>query len=431
MFVRFKYPAKMYIYGNNLEEVNPQVNFSYKSLSCKMFFEGKDPSDASKELSQFKLKYFREVENMIIEIKENDINKKLESLIKIDNRKELLNLLIHILNRCIRSIRLYGWAYNLHEFEPSDFKENIDFQLLELNIEITYNEKKWDRLISDYDFAEYFAYLQTSGFQKQYSHLFYENWDIIKEAIQDNSDLLEGNLPRETEFLISAREYLNNNNFRLALIESVIGLEIALTKYIQNYFIIEKKYTKNKTNKFLNNNFDLNTRLSVIPILTLDEISLKEIKFDEVSNGINWRNKIVHEGKDVLGKIPDIHKQSVVEEIINLSRLLDLKVIQMKSNPKMLEISNEMLSKYSTHVSIREVRYHKFQVLFFGLYSTNGSWSIEKIEEINKYLIMLLKSHDNKFIPEKHLTVKYIDMKNERLWATWNKGSFIYLKQMK
>lgn len=428
MFIKFNYPIKMYIYGNNTKEVNPQVNFGHNGLSCKMSFEGKDILQASKELLQFKIKYYREVENMVTEIKENDIEKKLESLIKIDNRKELLNLLNHILNRCIKSIRYYGWACNLHEFESTDVIGDIDFQLLDLNVKISYDGKKWDNLISNYKFSEYWAYLQTSGLHKQYSHLTYESWDIIKEAIQENTALLLEELPSEIEFLVNAREYLNNNNFRLALIESVIGLELALTKYIQNYFIIEKKYTKSKISKFLNNNFDLSTRLSIIPILTLDKISLEKIEFDKINKGVNWRNKIIHAGKNILDTIPDMETQSVVEEIIELSRLLDLKVIQMKANPEMLEISNEMLSKYNTDVLIRKERNHKFQVLFFGLYSTNGSWNIEKIEEINKYLIMLLKSYDNKFIPEKHLAVKYINMIDERIWATWNEGSLIYTK---
>jgi len=88
--------------------------------------------------------------------------------------------------------------------------------------------------------------------------------------------------PIETEFLVNSREYLENNNFRLAIIESVIALEIALTRYIRVYFEYIKKYSKKKIEKFLNANFGLSTRLYIIPTLTLSDKDYSRIDLNLV-----------------------------------------------------------------------------------------------------------------------------------------------------
>ena len=133
--------------------------------------------------------------------------------------------------------------------------------------------------------ADFIPFLSTENI----GELDYNNWPTIVEAIQDN---LES--PPEQEFITNALEHLKVRNYRLALIESIICLEIVLTQYLKAFFSINKQIPEKRINNFLNPNLGLNARISVLLNLCLDERDIESVNFTNILRAINRRNHIIH-----------------------------------------------------------------------------------------------------------------------------------------
>ncbi|HEX9868845.1 MAG TPA: hypothetical protein VGC99_09670 [Candidatus Tectomicrobia bacterium] len=133
-------------------------------------------------------------------------------------------------------------------------------------------------------------------------------WAEIVEAIRDDLPVLP-----EQEFTVNAREHLDLRNFRLALVESVIGLEIVLHRHLLAYLRIHKKVPQTRVQEFLSPNLTLATRLSGLLDLTLPPDALQQINLGNVRKAVGWRNKVVH----VTGRLPDGISHSELREAIS------------------------------------------------------------------------------------------------------------------
>lgn len=228
-------------------------------------------------------------------------------------------------------------------------------------------------MIDESEKWEMFGYSKHIGFLHEYSYLFPSKLSIIEDALADrNLDIIKEEEPIETEFIVNSREHLLNKNYRLAIIESVIALEIALTRYIRVYFEYIKKFSKKKIDEFLNTNFDLFTRLYIIPALTLSYNDYSEIDFDFVLKGVVLRNKLIHKGEDCLSGVPEDKISSYISEITKLSRLLSLKAVQMKIQPEMINIAEKIRTKFRVGCVISRLRNHRFSVIVYSTFSIDG-----------------------------------------------------------
>jgi len=360
----------------------------------------------------------------------DDNKKSLKTLTKDNNL--LLNLIISILNKVLKSLRIFGWAWYIHEYSP---KYGVDLsQLIRLQVKVSEDGEKYNSLLKEFTKTTTF-----SSFQKyakynveEFSHLSFSKLSKIEEAIADkNIDILKEEEPIETEFLVNSREYLENNNFRLAIIESVIALEIALTRYIRVYFEHIKKYSKKKIEKFLNANFGLSTRLYIIPTLTLSDNDYSRIELNLVLKGVGLRNKIIHREEDCLSGVSEDEIDKYVTEIIKLSRLLSLKVIQIKAKPEMRNIADNIRNKFRVNCDVKRLRNHRFNAEIYYTFSTDAAFfkKMNKFTTIINTLSELLIKYDNSFIPNKHLIVYFYDIYDKKLWAYWSKEKIVTLNQ--
>ncbi|MBI1951433.1 MAG: hypothetical protein HYS34_08740 [Acidobacteria bacterium] len=72
-------------------------------------------------------------------------------------------------------------------------------------------------------------------------------WTDVSEALED----LRDPPPPEQEFLMNATAHRRDKNYRLAVMESVISLEIVLTEYVTNYLTVHKKVPKKRVANFV------------------------------------------------------------------------------------------------------------------------------------------------------------------------------------
>jgi len=434
MFIKFEWPVKIIIFGNKEGEMQPEINFGVKNFKCKAHFNsisylGKPYVEIKEENIGNNYKYFSRIKTITVEVLDDN-----ENILKdlIENKKLLLEQIILILNKVLKCLRIYGWAHTVHEYSPKYYEEDVNFSLIELGVKVSEDGKNFHYLIDESEKWEMFGFAKhDTGFIHEYSYLFPSKLSIVEDAIADrNLDIIKEEEPIETEFIVNSREHLLNKNYRLSIIESVIALEIALTRYIRVYFEYIKKFSKNKIDKFLNANFDLSTRLYIIPVLTLSVNDYSEIDFDLVLKGVGLRNKLIHKGEDCLSGVSEDEINNYISKIIKLSRLLSLKTIQMKTKPKMRDIAEKIRTKFRVGCVILRLRNHRFSVNIYFTFSIEGVFfGKNKVVDIIDTLSELLTKYDNDIIPKEHLIVYFRDISDMKLWAYWSQGKTITLQQ--
>jgi hypothetical protein len=416
----------MSIYGEK-DFLEPQIIFNHDEFKCKLYFEGKKVNYSPITQNGFigGYKHFRDCEYLTITIL--DFKDKLKLLITSGELKEILKLIILIANRCIRSLRIYGWVTNLHEFNWSLTSNDLENILLYLNVEKSEDGKNWQRLIKEYSHSSYLSFLYSSKIIEANSELYMFKWEEIKESIQDNLCVKRKKESNEIEFVVNALENLRKDNIRTALIESIIGLEIILTKYIKKYFEVIKKYNKTDIDALLEPSFDLKRRILLIPELTFEEKELHRINLKNILTAIKWRNKIIHKIGDFPSGVKKKDKIEIISELINLILFLELKVMQITALPKILEIKKYIIDKYNIlDFDVEKQRNHRIYTQFYNN-QKEGLWKEEKINNINNDLFDQLKKIDIRFDPKEHFLALYTQLPNN-VWATFSKGSFKYLK---
>lgn len=426
MFIKFKIDLKMSIYGEK-DSLEPQIIFNHDEFKCKLYFEGEkvDYSPITQNGFIGGYKHYRNCEYLTITIV--DFKDKLKLLITSGELKEILELIILIANRCIRSLRIYGWVTNLHEFNWNLDSNDLENRLLYLNVETSEDGKNWQRLIKEYSHSSYLSFLFSSKVIEENSQLYMFNWEGIKESIQDDSCVKREKEVNEMEFVINAIENLRKDNIRTALIESIIGLEIILTKYIKGYFKIIKRYNREEIGTLLEPNFGLTRKILLIPELTFEEIELHKINLKNILTAIKWRNNIIHKTGDFPLGVNKKYKIEIISELINFIHLLELKVIQITALPKISEIIKYIIDKHNIlKFSIEKQRNHMINIQFYNT-QKEGLWKEEKINNINNDLFEQLKIIDKRFDPKEHFLAIYTQKPNN-VWAVFAKGSLKYIK---
>lgn len=426
MFIKFKINLKMSIYGEK-DSLEPQIIFNHDEFKCKLYFEGEkvDYSPITQNGFIGGYKHYRDCEYLTITI--SDFKGKLKLLITSGEFIKILKLIILIANRCIRSLRIYGWVTNLHEFNWSLTSNDLENILVYLNVEKSEDGKSWQRLIDKYSSSSYLAFLYSSKVIEENSQLYMFNWEGIKESIQDDSCVKREKEVNEMEFVINAIENFRKDNIRTALIESIIGLEIILTKYIKGYFKIIKRYNRKEIDTLLEPNFGLTRKILLIPELTFEEIELRKINLKNILTAIKWRNNIIHKTGDFPLSVNKKYKIKIISELINFIHLLELKVMQITVHPKILEIKKYIIDKYNIlDFDVEKQRNHRIYIKFYNN-QKEGLWKEEKINNINNDLFEQLKKIDSRFDPKKHFLASYTELPNN-IWAVFAENLLKYLK---
>ena len=98
-------------------------------------------------------------------------------------------------------------------------------------------------------------------------------------------------------------------------------------------------------------------------------------------------------------------------KIMKLSRLLNLKVIQIKAKPEMRNIAEKIRTKFRVNCDVTRLRNHRFNATIYYTFSIDGAFFKEnKVIDIINTLSELLIKYDNSFIPNEHLIVHFYDI---------------------
>jgi hypothetical protein len=397
MKLRVRVPFHTYMTANNLELLQPETRFGHGDYDVSVSLSGGVPFKS--EDSQAEEICLRMVESIAFEVSGGHEMSSINELVIEPDSVGLIRVLAPIINRVVRAIRNYGYASHIEEIRPTDSRAE---QLLKTwKAEISDGSDDWKPLSSSW-MSPMFAVLFGSD-PSEPGSLVVERWPVIEEAIQDN---LEPG--PERELLANSLQHLRGRNYRLALLEAVICLDIALNGFLRQYLSIGRSFSETRINRVLNSQTGLTTRVGLLLELVLDPNEVKEAKIDDVLRAVKMRNHIVHQ----TGRLPDaIDDDSLTDAIwatLDLAQVLGSKKFHLDSTPE----ANLVASKISEtrKVTVRELRFLQNHRVTVSIYTgvRPPSLSDEELLAIVQDIKTICATRDPRFVPEVHLSVKFL-----------------------
>ena len=425
MFLEFNLPIRINLFSSEKENLNNTfANFNYKKYNC--FLKLKSEKDIIENKENEKIIYTQDYHGISITIEDNSKGT-IENFVKERSMAEILKLINLISNRCLLVFRNYGYLTKVKEFflqlDSKDTEQlKSFFMMLETKISKKYNNE-YEKILEYWGFKIDFAEeLSRSWLQKSYFNIFdeeyldYNIWLEIKNALENNLEITE-----ERYFSVNSLEHIYNNNIRLAVIETVISLEIAVNKYLKDYLRF-KNIPNGRIGNLISSKTGIYSMVSVLLDLSIEEEVMEAIKIDEVLKLITLRNKIIHENK----KIPkeSSEQKEIFSQIASTRFLCKLlfgfcsKRISIKALLKNTQTSYDI-----ENIEIRCLPDNPIIVLIVYLKEYNN----ELINKINFGIISSLKDfkrYERLYNEKEHLCINY--RVNKKLMAKFSNGKLVF-----
>jgi hypothetical protein len=312
MLIAFEIPICMEVWGpkpSNIENLN--VAFKYGKQLCSLVFYGESVNEIEGDTKL----YSRNIDKIIFQV--TDIDAHLETRVQKKNWVEVEAAIRKIANRLIKALRNHGKVVFLHELTTPANKYEAEIRIRQWKVRVGNNVDGLNELLPNFGLL---GELSSNSFlaqfpAQQFPALYIYNWLNVLESLKSTDSPF---LPEENEFTVNALENLRLKNYRLAVMEMIIALEIVLDKFLRIYLKDFKEVPSKRINKFLSPQLGLTAKVAAILNITLEEYEIADIDFDIVLKVIEWRNNIVHE---VGNKLP-IEDHQRIEDALTKVQLL-------------------------------------------------------------------------------------------------------------
>jgi hypothetical protein len=349
MKVRATVPFRAYLKGQDPDSLSPSMEFTHKGMQVQLEFSADDVLQLPGELSE----YFRRLHGLRLLMTGDE---KLQQLASAENGWPLLNLIVRVANRVALAIRNFGRVAHVAPLRVSEAE--TDRWLRALHIETSDDGQEWKPVRATESLEEMLADRLLLA-RENIGEMNVSEWAEVEEAVQD--DLKAG---PEQEFLTNAIEHLRVDNLRLAVVESVICLEIVLTEWL-NKVLPNRGIPPARVKELLRPQLDLSTRIGLLLPLLASSAELASIKQDDVVRTIKFRNDIAHR----LGNLPDGVDQGMVREGVRAVLVLALRLAdnrdRLRRSPELEGIAREVAAAHGVPVpKINVIGRHDYTVGF-------------------------------------------------------------------
>lgn len=406
MFLRFTLLKGIYLIGHSPEALDVSASFNHKGYGVRISFPGGEVTELPE--APVHSKFFRKPDGLQFVLDDKDTRGVLlVDLIKIDNYSALLLLMRTVASRVFNVIRNFGLVPEIPENLPAKLEKggNLEAEVLDWIPEESTDGESWTPIPKSKGF-DFLLLFVTSRFSRaarfsEHTELNVALWPDIVEALEDNKEP-----PPEMEFFTNAIGHFRQKNFRLAVVESIVCLEVVFTQFISNYLSISAKVKKENLQRFLSPELGLTARLSGLLNLTLHESYLKEIDLDRVLKVVEWRNKIIHKTGRLPSGIDEDTLQKNISAVFFLINLLAERRDNIIASPELNEIADVLRQKADVMwPSIWLESRHQVRI-DFDLFSKKEAPDYrQKLENLVRQTIELLRKRDPRFDPIKHLTI--------------------------
>jgi len=416
MKLKLKIPLYFYLSGPTEQSLEVETSFEHDDVKVNLRFVGENPLTFPKGSDDSKV--FRHVKVAEFVLEDTDpLQSRLAKIVTTEpDYVQILKFLLPIVNIVLRSIRNWGFVAFVTELNPRD--DDARKYIQRWDVQSSEDGENWQAVVKP-ETGLLGALL--SGFlnDERAGNLYVRNWSEIEEAIQDNLET-----PPEQEFLVNSIEHLNLRNFRLALIEAVICLEIVLTQFLRVYLSINKKLSQNRIGDFLTTQFSLTPRVSGLLDLILSPDDLKEINIDSVRAAIKWRNHVIHETGNLPQGVPEMELRRKISDVLALAALLGSKRDQIKSSPELQQIGNQFSQKFSIPVpTISHFGRHRILIDFYFILQTELPSELETVlKSVADDASSIFATKDSRFNAAEHLHIRFLVFP-QKVKARWRNGT--------
>lgn len=329
MSLTWSVKSEIIIGGNGDFRIEP-ISFKYKSFNCNVSFVSdgvifENDSPNKEIISAEALKSVNSIEFSL-----HNLNDEIDTIGELRNDEaRLVKAIFDITNIIARSIRNEGFCSRIREVSYGGREElhSVFFRLGLVNPET-------NSVYEQSMMSKYINISEGRGNDRITLGVGYVDYEIWNEKVIPAITSKLVILP-ERIFQVNAIEQYISKNYRIAVIESTISLEIALNSFLSSYLKKFKGLSNESLKVFLGPDVGLTARVVGILPLTVNAESLAKIDINSVLRLIKWRNKIVH----AIGDIPEGTQQNLIKESFdNVIQLIDL----LSNKKSIVESSDEL-----------------------------------------------------------------------------------------
>lgn len=418
LFLRYLIPGEIFVIGSRPEELDVSATFAHRGYAVRLALRGGEVREIEKPA--VRLRFVRMAEGLQIVLNDEPAGAAgfpLRDLIQADRHSELFLVMREIGSRVCRAIRNYAAVPEMPERLIDRVLPFVDVKtyLLRWSPETSADGHSWAELIPQ-EVRAFRDLLVAARVERETQ--FYESaqlfvlfWPGVAEALEDAKDP-----PPELEFYANAMGHLRQKNFRLAVVESIICLEVVLSQFLSQHLTVAVSLPKKRLRQFLSPDVGLSARLSALLNLTLHESYLEDVDFDRVMKVVEWRNQVVHKTGRLPPHIPEDTLEKGVDSVLSLARMLAERRDNVAASPELRNISEalrkteKMLWPQIWLKPGHRVRMD-IQLTFIG----RPAGYRETLDAVTKEAAKLLKNRDPRFEPGKHLTIHFKDLADKSI----------------
>jgi len=323
--------------------------------------------------------------------------------------------LTSIANRVLRSIRNFGIVPYVNEVKESE--GNLQTFMERWKVSRFADDQTWQPLVPVAPgglggFGQLLASLGSAS--TEIPQLRASEWRAVEEAIQEDLSPVP-----EREFLINAIELLRVGNLRMAVMESIIGLEIALARYLNTYLQERRGLSAARVKTFINPQLGLTDRVAILLDLTIGDRLKKLVEMEDVLTAVRMRNHVVHKTGHLDPNIPEETVRKSVNAVLMLTDILANEWLQIEMDPTMKSLAEEIAKVQGVpSPTIRVVRKHRILMDFWFIGQVPESLKLDELcIDAGKRLVAI----DKWFDPNEDLFIRFEQFPNQII-ATWHHG---------
>lgn len=330
----------------------------------------------------------------------------LRGLLTDHNWAALLRFVSTVGNRVLRAIRNQGSVPHVTEIRTTSAKP--EEELLRWRVESSDDAETWTSVIPEPQGLDGIGARFWPPVEPEIKAL---NWREIEIA-------LEHDLPPrpEQEFTTNSIEFLRLGNLRMAITESIIGLEIVLNKYLKQS-LMERGIGKKDVDDFVGPQLGLSNRVSVVLPFTSPQLS-GEVDLNKVRSVVDWRNRVVHK----TGNLPEELDAEIVRErvgeVVRLTYLLAMELRKMEATPQIRELIQAIATAHKVETEFTVTGPHQLLMVVWAPVERETMRKI--IEEVG----VRWSEYDKQFEAPRHLTAIFVDSTTAGL-GRWREGHFV------
>lgn len=405
MILRINVPQPLFLYApfeDSLRDLS--VSFTYRHYTVTLTVAGGNVEKATWTKPVDLCQWYRKATELTLTITETERSPhRIADLIRAPLHEDLLKLLEGVTLQIIRVIRNVGIAPELHESLPREESLQEDLQLWAP--EVSEDGATWTRVFPPAPGRTLLTSMLLGGRKSGFAmnaELNSSFWGRIREVLEDDLEI-----PPEDEFLTNTTGHLRARNYRLAVVDAVIGLEIVLSRYLRAYLDISKGLPKKRINDFLRHDFGLTARLSGILDLTIHESWLKDINLDHVLKAVQWRNVIVHRTGRLPSEVPSGTVHEALNGVLKLARTLAELHVDVLAYLEKTRISQTVRDRWQEQIGWPRIWVKPWHQVVAEIACFGESLSREEMQRIAEDLSVELKNRDRRFDPITHLRVTF------------------------